>query len=361
MNKYKAAIFILSFISSHALADPLGDFLGAVVAGAIQSSIQGAGSIRSAEQYCEAIESNQLIRTFATQLDRYGAVQLSVENGNKFYEFQRLVMDNNRGQLTQWVYQRFGLRGPSDKCYGDCNERSKVVLRWAGACAAKHADDDLFLFFMHNLGTDRVEYERKKAKNDAEYSVYASAGGLDGHYLWVTLMAIALPNGISALEATGKPNVEALQAHMDVWVKEQEKTNMANAELARKAEEKQKAEQKFANSPNGKLFGAYQVMAAIKQCVDIREGYAMVYVNDVQYAKSKQLMRRIEAALNNKLQGTTADELWKKAALTVNVQNNFGMGRLLGVDEFQVCQIFVQKLDGIGQKTFGKSAPQKPW
>lgn len=370
----RMALLALLLLSNHVLADPFADLLKGVAAslakgaqnqqpanshGAQQATSNG-GSIESASQYCETIENNKLIREFATQLARAVTVELTLNDNVRNTRWRSL--DNNQGNLTQWVNKQLSSTG---KCYGfrGCfdNETADKVMSWAGYCRAKHIDDELFFFF-HDWGegsTIDVENEKNNARS---YNPPLSIVVRPGNRLWGTLIAVALPNGINALKTTGKQNAEELRAYLDANIKEHEKTVREAAERSRQEEEKRKAEREFANSPNGKLATAYQAMAAINQCVELREGYAMVYINDVQHTKAKRLMRRIEAALKNKLQGTTADDLWKKVASNVDIQKGFINAKLwTGQNEIQVCQSFIQRLEEIGESALGRSAPEKSW
>lgn len=389
----QVASFTLLLFSNHVLADPFVDLLNglaASIAKGSQNNQQAANGnssgtsdpvsamphsqgnpqttnsgnlITSASQYCEAIENSKLIREFSTQLAK--SITVVPRNNNEGLEilnFQARSLDNNQGNLTKWVYEQLS---PKGKCYslnGGCfdKEVAKKVMSWAGYCQAKHVDDELFLFFRDwGERTIRVEGEKNSVR---AYDPPLSAAVREGNRLWATLIAVALPDGINALETTGKQNAEEFRAYLDAKTKEHEESNRVAAEKARQEKIKEKADSEFANSPNGKLTKAYQSMAAINQCVEVREGYAMVYVNDVQHTKAKKLMRRIETALKNKLQGTTADELWKKTASSVNVREGFINAKLwYGANEIQVCQAFIQQLEEISENVLGKNVPEKSW
>lgn len=388
----RVTLLTLLLLSQHASADPLADLIRGVGAAIIRAnnqqaeeaqqleldkrpksatntlqdqSVNNGRSIESAAQYCEEVESSQLIREFATQLSRTRAIRRWGSWGKSdFSDLREQAFDNSARQLTTWVYEQVEKKGP---CFGTncerrcvdeviCRQRAETILRWAGYCAAKHIDDELFMFFVADL--DKVDVEKVNARSPG-YIASASEGGF-----LATLMAISLPNGLNMLESTGRENLEALRAHIDKVIQKQEKDDKADAEWAQKKEEEKKAEQekqKFANSPAGKLSAAYRLMASIDQCVEIREGYAFVYINDIQHTKAKKLIRRIETALKDKLQGTTTDELWNKAASGVNVQAAFIAARLLGFDEAQVCRSYIHDLEAVGERVWGKKAPEKSW
>jgi len=401
MNKYYIAslatilrmtLLALLLPSNHVFADPFVDLLKGVAAsiakgsqnnqqvangnssdtsGSVSAGSHSQGNpqttnsgnlITSASQYCEAIENNKLIREFSTQLARSVTFELALNNS--IHNIRARSLDDNKGNLTQWVYKQLGQK--QGKCYsfnGGCfdEEAVKKVMSWVGYCKAKHVDDELFFFF-HDWGegsTIRVEEEKNRVR---AYDPPLSAIIRAGNRLWGTLIAVSLPNGINALEAAGKQNAEEFRAYLDANIKEHEESNRVAAEKARQEKIREKADSEFANSPNGKLAKAYQSMEAINQCVEVREGYAMVYINDAQHTKAKKLMRRIEAALKNKLQGTTADELWKKTASNVDIKKGFIHAKLWsGANEIQVCQAFIQQLEGVGENVLGKNAPEKSW
>lgn len=316
--------------------------------------------IESAAQYCEAIENNTLIREYSTQLARSITAARNNNESINISNFRERALDNRDGKITQSISAFLDVTPLDRVCYkgSKCFDVEKKVKRWAGNCAANHINDELLYFFIDNFSTTSLTRSIEEAKNTPDYSIHLQTGSR----LWGTLIAIAYPNGINALEASGKQNVEEFRAYLDTLIKEHEESDKAAAEEARQNAIKKKADSEFANSPNGKLTNAYQSMAAINQCVDAREGYAMVYINDVQHKKAKKMMRQIETALKNKLQGTTADALWKKTAPSVNIQELFIQHKFwTGANEIQVCQGFIQNLDVIGEGVLGKNVPAKSW
>lgn len=406
MNKYcknasltsilRKAMLALLLLSNHAFADPLADLIKGVAAsldkgrqnsqqtsngnssgtsGPVSATPHNQGNpqttnsgnlITSASQYCEAIENNKLIREFSILLAKSLVVPRNNTEGNNVDGFRTRALDNGSGDLTKWVFDQLKADWKTCSSFeGKCfnKDAADKVVVWAGACQAKHVDDELFLFFTENFSSNPLSDNRERIRNSINTSsTLPNFIVKTGSKLWGTLVAVSLPNGINALEATGKRNVDEFRAYLDANIKEHEKSDREAAEFVRQEKEKRKAEQEFANSPNGKLTKAYQSMTAINQCVEIREGYAMVYINDVQHTKAKKLMRRIETALKNKLQGTTADELWKKTASSVNIRESFINAKLwLGANEIQVCQSFIQQLEAIGENVLGKNAPEKSW
>lgn len=94
--------------------------------------------------------------------------------------------------------------------------------------------------------------------------------------------------------------------------KQQEETQAlakAQAEEAKKPENIKKAQEKELRETLVAAYGVYQV---IKYCYQIREGYAMVYVNDTEMANAKKQVKTIENTITSMIEVDT-DAAWKES------------------------------------------------
>ena len=79
------------------------------------------------------------------------------------------------------------------------------------------------------------------------------------------------------------------------------------------AEKKRKAQEE-ANKPENKLKLVYQAYVDAKQCHKIRQGYAIMYINDSQMQMLKQYVRNIENHYKS-VSTLDTDKIWKNASI----------------------------------------------
>lgn len=89
------------------------------------------------------------------------------------------------------------------------------------------------------------------------------------------------------------------------------------AELNRKRQEQAAVEAKeqarIANLPINRLFRGYQFFAHVKWCNDIREGYLVKYVNDVELERAHVAIKAIADKATKDDASINTDEVWQKA------------------------------------------------
>lgn len=364
--------------------------------GAVASGGQ-RGYPTNAVEYCEVIKNSPLVKEYVSALAKaVGKNALKINDDVDSFAYMRL--DNQDGLLQQWVLRSKSPTGESGKTA--TTNFGRNVVEWASQCAAENNSNDLFLFFVEGLSNpDKLKQLREKARIayaavnstsqktrldengkpvvqvvnnkrlDFDLGYENSRYNVDTYTMWVTLSAFALPNGLAALESTGKNNAKQLSDMVDqTLIAHEQRNGKALAEQKEKdkievqrvaAENKEKAEAAAAkNSPNKLLFDAYEAFQIVQACFDARKGYAAVYVNDVELTDAKEKMRKIESALKPKLTGMTSDQLWAKAAAENDrVFKGFGSAKFENANG--MCSIFKNSLRSTAEKVLINEVPKR--
>ena len=96
------------------------------------------------------------------------------------------------------------------------------------------------------------------------------------------------------------------------------------------------------NKPElAELGNAYRVYAFVKYCNKIREGYLIVYVNDVELDRAREKIKAIEAPFVAANPGLGTKEVFDGA--TKSLSDQVGLSRFMSVDG-QTCHLALRQL-----------------
>jgi hypothetical protein len=116
-----------------------------------------------------------------------------------------------------------------------------------------------------------------------------------------------LLQGMQAMEAT-----KFQECFPETWKTIQEYTAFLNEEA--KAAAKRRAEiQAEENSPHGQVRQAYTAYIFVRWCHEIREGYMVKYVNDVEMDRAETAIRAIVQKWKVQEPNMNTDQLWQQA------------------------------------------------
>lgn len=96
------------------------------------------------------------------------------------------------------------------------------------------------------------------------------------------------------------------------------KAKLAAQDKAKKESElaeqqKLQKQREYANSPEGILKSSYQEYMLIKDFYEVRENYAVKYVNSQQFSNARKQIKEIESAITKK-NGIKSDKVWNEAS-----------------------------------------------
>jgi len=116
------------------------------------------------------------------------------------------------------------------------------------------------------------------------------------------------------LESRGEKTLDSLRSDLSNLEKVSKTIQKLHTESDKKIEqEKEVAEQEKAKKElRETLVLSYAVYQVIKYCYQIREGYAMVYVNDTEMANAKKQVKTIENTITSMIEVDT-DAAWKES------------------------------------------------
>ena len=102
--------------------------------------------------------------------------------------------------------------------------------------------------------------------------------------------------------------LQQAEAEKNKKIKQAEEQKRAAANIAKKLEE-----EKYANSPSGKLEFTYRNYQMVKHCYDIRSDKAAQFVSRKEFEEVKDAMKEIDEKLGKELGKGEKDKLWDKA------------------------------------------------
>ena len=97
--------------------------------------------------------------------------------------------------------------------------------------------------------------------------------------------------------------------------REAERRTAAERQIAAQEEAARQAAE--AAKPINRLFRGYQYYAHVKFCNDVREGYLVKYVNDVELERAEIAIKAIVAQTTKEDATIDTDDVWKKALKAV--------------------------------------------
>ena len=193
---------------------------------------------------------------------------------------------------------------------------------------------------------------------------------------WIPMWAITLdPTGKITNEKFReiKINLETELSKLDVAKKqldadiEKERQTATARQIAtdKNTKESEARLKAFEESPEGKLTISYQRFQIIQSCYDSRKGYAVKFVNDVEFAESKRKIKDIENKLKPLIKLKTVDNVWNDAIIrnrsggfladeTIknNARNDFSA-------TIKNCDSVQSQLNSIFNIIVGREAPKK--
>jgi hypothetical protein len=120
----------------------------------------------------------------------------------------------------------------------------------------------------------------------------------------------------------------SVQANNDSWPPTDEHGNLTLYRMPPKTDAEWKAQ---------KLYFAYRIYYVIKACHEVRDGFAVVYINDVQMEKARFKIKDIEDDAVAAKPGLDTDGMWKEA-----IDNAHGYPL-----NFEPCQNYLKQLFGM--------------
>lgn len=305
------------------------------------TSTMTTGVSFDSEAYCEKVQKNQLVIDFKNAVRK--SQEQKIRPGDKLLEMGRRLLDNENGDLVIWFDKKLrdinSKPGNSGGYTGASASPAETdvlykLYKMAEECAAKVAKTDTFLFFAFNPmnslqrgGKSAVDEQMEAFLNGKGSLGYGGSDNLQRKSQnkpfsarWASLLAFAFDGGEEQVAITAGDLKGRFDSHFDVELQQKLVAQQVREkeEAAKKAEaDKQAAaeakRQAYDESPEGRLLHAYQYFQVISVCHEIRNGYAVKFINDTEYAQLKTKMKNIETKLKVGVPGKSTDQLWQEA------------------------------------------------
>jgi hypothetical protein len=148
-------------------------------------------------------------------------------------------------------------------------------------------------------------------------------------------------------------NVVTQGRYSDYWASYYRYLDKEKQKVESQSEEKAKADA-YKKTPEGQLENIYSDYAFVKKCNDIRKGYAIVYINDVEMENSRKLVKLKQEELLKKYPKLSSqiDAIWMKAARQIDSSDYIklaSLGNKIDNDFRFLCQSSYQNLNSSQQ------------
>jgi hypothetical protein len=316
----------------------------APVAANQSSATTPAGVSFDSDAYCEKVQKNQLVIDFKNAVRK--SQEQNIRPGDKLMDMGRQLLDNEKGDLVDWFDKKLrditpkpANNGAYSSAYTAEPEILNKLYKMAEECAAKVAKTDKFLFFafdpMNSLergGKSGVDLQMEAFWNGKGNLGYGGSDNLKRDSnprrkpfkpfssRWASLLAFAFDGGEEEVAITAGDLKGRFDSYFDAELQEKRvaQAKREQEEAAKKAEADKEAaaaakRQAYDESPEGRLLHAYQYFQVVDVCHEIRKGYAVQFINDIEYPQLKTKMKSIEAKLKGSVPGKTTDQLWQQA------------------------------------------------
>ena len=305
----------------------------------------------AASQCALTLTGNDLLYIFAENLSGYDALvkQINEQLNNSKQEPGRVIDAN--GNIVQTVDSKKSV-----------NQRLRIIGSFSGSYLNK--------WLTHGPGPGSGDRDRNKFWIPIATIVIDDSGKVIKN-LYPEIEKNLLSQ-ISDLE-----NERAIaKAKMEKETKE--RTDREAAEKAIREAESSKWT-KFRNSADGKLTLAYQYFQVVDVCFKMRKGYAVIFINELEYVDVSKKYKMIESILKPSLINKNTDKLWADAIERNQKYDNLegtGLGSnpikidLIGLiksnnkDNLMAakndCVAIYGRFNDMSIEVLGKEAPKKP-
>jgi hypothetical protein len=99
---------------------------------------------------------------------------------------------------------------------------------------------------------------------------------------------------------------------------------------------------RFAALPSTRLLNGYRFFAHVRFCREARDGYASIYINDVEYERAEKVIKAIVEQTTKEDAAMNTDDVWEQALQSI--AGHLQPYRATQDGQRQVCQHSLQQL-----------------